>query len=469
MTQERGRMNDYTGRLNENYTSETKEYTDRPLGYDRVDENKSSDEIKADIEQKRNEMSQKINKIQERLDPNRLKAQAQETVRDAVTDSTEAVVQYVRDNAGNFTSNLVDTIKHNPVPSALIGIGLGWLLVDSFTGSSRQSNGSNYGRRYSGADNRCRSADSSQYGAQSQYGAGYADDYDAGYRRTGNQWRSQYDAQGGRTGLYQPSAQSAQYTSEMGYASGYVEYPEDERGQNSGLVGQAVQSVQDTANNVMDQARDKAGQLTDQVQDTAQQATAYVQDQVSQVRDQASQLSDQAQQKVQQAGRQVQQTLESNPIPFGAAALIAGALLALALPETRVENQMLGETRDQLMDSAQNVAQDVKQRVQNVVEEKLPEVKQTAQKAVEDLKQTSKDAAQDLKQTAKEFTQELKQTGQEAGQDVKQTLKEVDDKSKQTTHNSWPSTQPTSGPSASSAPEEEGSTKNTNLYSQTNR
>jgi gas vesicle protein len=463
MTEDKGRMNDYTSRTTDSYTYGKTEVAERPTDFERSDENKSSDEIKADIEQKRNEMTQKINKIQERLDPTRLKEQAQETVRGAVTDSTEAVVQYFRDNAGGFTSSLVDTIKHNPVPSALIGIGLGWLLVENFNGSSRQSSSSSYSDRY----NDRRNANYSQYNARTQYGANVDDIYNAEYTSTGSTpGRNQYRTS---TSNYQSGNQSAQYAGEMPHASGYTESGESALDQASGRVGQALQSVQDTASSVVDQARDKASQLTDQVQDTAQQATSYVQDQVGQVRDQASQLTDQAQQKVQQAGRQVQQTLESNPMPFGAAALVAGALLAMALPETRAENQMMGETRDQLMDSAQSVAQDVKQRVQSVVEEKLPEVKQSAQKVVEDLKQTGKDAAQDLKQTAKEFTQDLKQTGQDAGQDVKQTLKDAGDKATQTTQNSWQNTQPSSGPSASSAPEEEGSAKNTSLYGQTNR
>src|SRR6476646_7233715 len=118
MIEERNRTNDYTDRLSDDLTDDTRGYTVganvAERDYERTDENKSSEDIKADIENKRNEMSQKINMIQERLDPNRLKEQAQESVRSAVSDGADAVVEYVRDNIGGFGYTLVDTIKHNP-------------------------------------------------------------------------------------------------------------------------------------------------------------------------------------------------------------------------------------------------------------------------------------------------------------------------------------------------------------------
>ena len=54
-------------------------------------------------------------------------------------------------------------------------------------------------------------------------------------------------------------------------------------------------------------------------------------------------------------GRTVQRSLEDNPIAFGAAALLAGVAIALALPATRQERQLLGDAHDQFMDKAQDV------------------------------------------------------------------------------------------------------------------
>ncbi len=444
MTEERSRMNDYKSQSSSELADDTRGYTVGANEYERTDENKSSDAIKADIEQTRNDMSDKINRIQERLDPTRLKEQAQETVRSAVSDSTDALVNYVRGNAGDFGYTLVDTIKRNPVPAALVGIGLGWIIFKGFGSSSSDERDydNDYRQRYNGG--------SSGYGAR-QYSSDSGDQSRYAYEAGGEQG-SQYQSSGRYVG-----AQNRGYTAQTAYTSGYAASGAGSQYEPS-RVGQAVQSVQDKASDVLDQARDTAGQLTGQAQETAQQAGQYVQDKASDVLGQASdaagqlagqahavaqqagqyvqdtveQVRNQAQQTLQDTGSQVQRTVESNPVPFGLAALVAGVLIGMALPETQTENQLMGETRDQFVDNAQSVAQDVKQRVQTIVDEKMPEVKQTAQKVAEDLKQTGKTAADDIKQTlkdagesAKQNVSELAQTGKDAAKDVAQAGKDA--------------------------------------------
>jgi hypothetical protein len=70
----------------------------------------------------------------------------------------------------------------------------------------------------------------------------------------------------------------------------------------------------------------------------------------------------------------------------------------MALPATRRESQLMGEMRDRVVDTAQQVAGDVAQRVQHVAEEIKPELEETARKAV-GVKQTGKEAAGEIKQT----------------------------------------------------------------------
>src|SRR5687768_5158877 len=117
MTQDRGRMTDYTGRIDSAEWDERAEReraelaraerertygSDTTSTYDASDENKSSEEIKADIEQTRQEMSEKINQIQERLDPQRLKEHAQETVRSVVTDTSNSIMSYLQTDSAHM-------------------------------------------------------------------------------------------------------------------------------------------------------------------------------------------------------------------------------------------------------------------------------------------------------------------------------------------------------------------------------
>src|SRR5215210_1533617 len=73
-------------------------------------------EIRAQIEQTRSEMSETIDAIQEKLSPDNLKEQAQEMVREATVGRAQEMVSNVSDTAKGFGSNMLDTIKENPLP-----------------------------------------------------------------------------------------------------------------------------------------------------------------------------------------------------------------------------------------------------------------------------------------------------------------------------------------------------------------
>jgi ElaB/YqjD/DUF883 family membrane-anchored ribosome-binding protein len=61
--------------------------------------------------------------------------------------------------------------------------------------------------------------------------------------------------------------------------------------------------------------------------------------------------------------------IEENPLAVGAVALALGAAVGMAIPSTRVENQLMGETREQLMQKAQDTAGDLVDRVKQVAGE----------------------------------------------------------------------------------------------------
>lgn len=344
-------------------------------GTTNFEENKSSDAIKADIAQKRNEMGQKIDMLQERLDPNRLKEQMQESVQGAVSDTADAVAGYLRENVGDIAYSIADTIKRNPVPTALIGVGIGWLLMHETNSSAgRKQKNRSYG--------------------------------DSRFSKGGN----------GNYGGHEPKT--------YGLARSVPIEVQDKRygaasQQAAGPIEQTSQQVKEKAGDVLNQAYDSAGQFVGQVQGLAQQAGAYAQTTIDQVEEQVGYAGEQVQQGFQSVGHQMQTTLGRNPVAFGVAALIGGVLIGLALPETETENQMLGNTRDQLLDNAQSAAKDLGQQAQHIVEEKIPAVKQTLQGAADTLKEAGKKVADDLKETGKSAAQDLRQTLQDTGESAK--------------------------------------------------
>jgi ElaB/YqjD/DUF883 family membrane-anchored ribosome-binding protein len=107
-----------------------------------------------------------------------------------------------------------------------------------------------------------------------------------------------------------------------------------------------------------------------------------------------------AQYQAQQAGYQIHESIEANPLVFGAVALAVGTAVGMMLPSTRREDEMFGGWRDEVVHRAQEVAGDVRERAQHVVEEVKPELQQTVEKVTEDLKQTGKVAAEEIRHAA---------------------------------------------------------------------
>jgi len=69
---------------------------------------------------------------------------------------------------------------------------------------------------------------------------------------------------------------------------------------------------------------------------------------------------------------------EEQPLIGGAIALALGAALAAALPRTRMEDDYLGAQSDQLMDEAERIFEEEKQKLSKVAEAATDEAKSMA-------------------------------------------------------------------------------------------
>ena len=95
----------------------------------------STDELRARIHETRAEMSQTINAIQERLSPDHLLSETKDAIRDATVGRARQVAQGASRAAGIARDSLenpgrvVQRVKSNPVPAAVIGAAAMWLTV----------------------------------------------------------------------------------------------------------------------------------------------------------------------------------------------------------------------------------------------------------------------------------------------------------------------------------------------------
>lgn len=86
---------------------------------------RSPDEILAEIERTRSELDSTLSAIEHRLTPGQLVDQG---------------LDYLRHSGANeFARNLGGSVKHNPMPVTLVGIGLAWLMASGRNSGPSQS------------------------------------------------------------------------------------------------------------------------------------------------------------------------------------------------------------------------------------------------------------------------------------------------------------------------------------------
>jgi ElaB/YqjD/DUF883 family membrane-anchored ribosome-binding protein len=121
----------------------------------------------------------------------------------------------------------------------------------------------------------------------------------------------------------------------------------------------------------MGQIQTKGGELVGRVEGQAGQMAGQMQSQ-------ASQLSTETQQRARQMTTQAQQRFQENPLAAATAAIALGATVGFLIPETPQEQQLMGPTRDTLVDKAQTAAQDTMQKMQSVAQEATGAAQQEA-------------------------------------------------------------------------------------------
>jgi Protein of unknown function (DUF3618) len=87
-------------------------------------------ELRVEIERTREDMSETVEAIQEKLRPSNMVASAAsattERVKDMAYDAASTAGEWWEESGG---SRLIDKVRNNPLPTLLAGIGVAWLLM----------------------------------------------------------------------------------------------------------------------------------------------------------------------------------------------------------------------------------------------------------------------------------------------------------------------------------------------------
>ncbi len=334
---------------------------------------RDSDQIRSEIHRTRSNMDETFAALDAKLTPSQIGLE---------------VWNLFKGGSSAGASKLWRIAKEHPMPAAVIGLGLGWLLVES---SKQEEVRESY---------RLRGQDS-----------------DYGYGRPS----------------YAGTAGTRAYTA---YESDY-EY--DEEGGRLSAAKDKVKDVAESAKDAVTGAAHKVGDAASSAKehaiDLGHRAKERASDLKYRTKDKAVALKGQAGYKARRVRLGFWQKMEENPLMVGAATLALGVIAGLSIPSTRKENELMGETRDRLFEEVKETGQEVLEKGRHVAEAVADKVKTEVQgqgltpdtvvsNVAEKVRTVAKEAVNTAKEEAKrqDLTPDaLKQQGQQAADRLGET------------------------------------------------
>jgi len=272
--------------------------------------------IRADIAETRDRMSDTLDEIGERLNPHRVTEQVKDSIREATIGRVENMAQQAADRVNDTRRGIMDTIRENPVPAAMVGLGLGWMMWNGRSSSGSQTS------RYRGPDG-------------------------------GTDWNSRH-----------AGAEAFGRTPGRGYAGDeYTDY--NTYGADEG--GGIVDTIRDRATSIGGTVKDAAGNLTDTVKGAG-----------GTLADRAQSVAGNVAQGTRTGARRVEDLFYGNPLLTGAVTLALGMAAGMAAPRTHPEVALMGDARDQVADRVRDTVEETRHKAEHVVERAVNETKQAA-------------------------------------------------------------------------------------------
>ncbi len=264
---------------------------------------RTSGEIRDEIRRTRAHVDATVEAIEQKLSPGELMYEAW---------------SLFRGGSGSSMNRIWRIARQHPLPTAVIGLGLGWMAYESAGGRERP-------------------------GPRARHMAGY---------RGAEGWPGEVEEPGAFESARQGRVAAAR--SAMDKAS-----------ETAGNVGASMRRTAEAA-------AEAGGELAGQARHMASQAAGSMRRQASELGRQASELGEQARGGFWQA-------LEEQPLVVGAAALASGLLAGLLLPSTQREDALMGESRDALLHEARGIGQEVLEQGRQVASTATETFRQSAE------------------------------------------------------------------------------------------
>jgi hypothetical protein len=247
-------------------------------------EHKSPEQIQRDIERTRAEMGNTLDTIRQKLSPGQMLDEA---------------LEYLKGSSlSQFSSNLGETVQHNPIPVSLIGIGIAWLAM---AGS-----------------------------------------------------RPPYTASNWTTDGHSHNKIGAAASSVTAKAGQVIQGVRDRASEVSGHLGDMAHTAQERAS----EASGRLGDMAHAAQERASEASAHLGEIAHSARHQVGEAADRIRYQTVRAKETYNYLRTEQPLILGLLGFALGAAFGAGMPPTRQEDELLGETRDEYVQRAKEAGEE---------------------------------------------------------------------------------------------------------------
>ncbi len=304
----------------------------------------SSAQLEREAEQTRSKLAQTLDELRERITPGQL---------------IDEAVDYAKDSGGGvFVRNLGRQTTANPLPVALIGAGIAWLMLSN-------------GRQPANAASIDRAAETairSMADAGEEVGE-LGDKANAEARAVGKETSDRVsdwvaDAQGRITDArerFRDRAETTRRGAEQSAQEGM-----------SRASSQAASSLSESATSAYEAAKSRASETYGRVVDQTKQATSEMGGAVSGLG-----------QRTADATKDLFQFCKTQPLVLAGLGMALGAIMAALLPATQTEDRLMGDTSDRVKDQAREVAADQYDKAKEAIERGVSQSAAQAQESGE--------------------------------------------------------------------------------------
>lgn len=304
-------------------------------------------QIERELDDTRSRLDATLGELQNRLAPREM--------------AEQAVTYFMEGGGVEFRNNLGRSIRDNPIPVAMIGVGIGWLMLSGARRDDYRPEANQRGRRYD--------TDFDMYGRRARthppglaearqhmpYEAAAHDDLATKADEAGRRVERR---EGEAEGAFQERVQAAR-GAVLGLTRDVGEAASSFRDRVEAAVSAAAERVRSMAVS----AGSQASHLLDRGQATARDLYGYGHSAATSMRHSAGGM----------AG-----SLAERPLLLGALGIGVGAAIGLLVPPSRYERRLAGTVRESLRDTMREAAGEAGQRVARVAETVIDTARESA-------------------------------------------------------------------------------------------